>query len=140
MRRRDAAEAGYLSRAVARLERLTPSYAGGLALISAGSVVFERDGAPSAENQRLAYAAFQKAAAIGEGSKNAILTSLALGNLGRLYERSGQFAEATAMTQRALVAAQQTDAPELLFRWEWQNARPARSQGQLDAPLTGNHP
>jgi CHAT domain-containing protein len=137
MRRNSAAAAGYLSRAVARLERLTPSYAGGLALISAGSVVFERDGAPSAENQRLAYAAFQKAAAIGEGSKNAILTSLALGNLGRLYERSGQFAEATAMTQRALFAAQQTGAPELLFRWEWQNARLARSQGQVDAALAG---
>jgi CHAT domain-containing protein len=55
------------------------SFAGGLALVSAGAVVFETDGAPSAENQRLAYAAFQKASTIGEGSKNATVTSLVTG-------------------------------------------------------------
>jgi CHAT domain-containing protein len=137
MRRNSPTATAHLSRAVGRLEKMPPSFAGGLALVSAGAVVFERDGAPSAENQRLAYTAFQKAAAIGEGSKNATVTSLALGNLGRLYERSGQFAEATAMTQRALFAAQQTGARELLFRWEWQNARLARNQGQVEAALAG---
>ena len=129
------AAAARLSRAVARLEKMPPSYAGGLALISAGAVVFERDGPLSEENQRLAYAAFQQAAAIAEGGKNATLSSLALGSLGRLYERDGQFAEATALTERALFAAQQTGAPELLFRWEWQNAQLDLRQGQEDAAI-----
>jgi len=126
----------HLTRAIERIEHLPPSYPGGLALVSAGGTVFEHVGPISSEDQRLAYKALQLAAAIGDTSHNQTLSSLALGSLGRLYERAGQIERASALTDRALFAAQQTSAPELLFRWEWQKAHLARRQGRDEAAVT----
>ena len=60
---------------------------------------------------------------------------MAQGSFGRLYERAGQFADAGPTTDRALFAAQQGTAPELSFRWDWQQARLATRQGQVEAAL-----
>jgi len=136
-RKRDQQAATHLARAVARLDHLAPSYAGGLALVSAGAVVFEQNGPLTADNQRLASDAFERAEAIAKGTKNATLSSLALGSLGRLYERGGQLTQAAVWTERALFAAQQTSAPELLFRWEWQQARLEHRLGHDEAALAG---
>jgi len=73
--------------------------------VSAGGTVFEHVGPISSEDQRLAYKALQLAAAIGDTSHNQTLSSLALGSLGRLYERAGQIERASALTDRALFAA-----------------------------------
>ena len=124
-----------LARALDRLEAAAPSYSGGLALMSAGSVALERDGNLPARLRNIAHRAFQAAARTAETLHNARLAALAQGGLGRLYQRVGRPAEAAQVTDRALLAAQQAPAPELSFRLEWQQARLARQQGQAAAAL-----
>src|SRR5271166_1346324 len=63
LRRKDAAHATtLLTRAVDTLERLPPSYSRGMALVSAGSAVFEGEGRIPADAQAVASRAFRAAA------------------------------------------------------------------------------
>jgi CHAT domain-containing protein len=124
-----------LTRAVDTLTMLAPSYANGLALVSAGSVVFEEPGQIPADAQALAERAFRAAASTGERLRNLTLTSLATGGLGHLYERTDRLDEAAALTEKAAFAAQQASAPDLAYRWDWQRARLARRRNQTDLAL-----
>lgn len=124
-----------LSRAVDRLEQSPPSYGRGMALISAGSAVFEYPGKPTPEAEAIAYRAFQLAAQTADTLHNPTLSSLAQGSLGRLYERAGRDKEAVQLTGQALFAAQQASSPDLGFRWEWQRGRLARAEGRSDAAI-----
>jgi CHAT domain-containing protein len=124
-----------LVRAVTRLQHAPPSYSSTMALVSAGSLVFERKGIISAEDRRIAERAFEAAVAAADALHNATLASLARGDLGRLYQRTGRVGEASRLTDEALFAAQRGDAPELSYRWDWQQARLARQQGHLDSAL-----
>jgi CHAT domain-containing protein len=125
-----------LADAVQRLEQQPPSYARGMALVSAGSAVFEREGPVSGDLQATANRAFQAASAESNTVHNATLTSLLQGSLGRLYERAGRVDDAATLTDRALFAAQQANAPELTFRWSWQRARIANRRGQIATALS----
>jgi CHAT domain-containing protein len=49
--------------------------------------------------------------------------SHALGSLGHLYEQNGQIADARQLTERALLLAQQIDAADIAYRWQWQLGR-----------------
>jgi len=136
-RQKDIASAtALLTRAVGTLERLPTSYSHGMALVSAGSVVFESEGPIPADARALASRAFRAAAADAETLHNPTLSSLAQGSLGHLYERDNRLDEASSLTDRAAFAAQQASAPELSFRWDWQRARIARQRGQTDLALT----
>jgi CHAT domain-containing protein len=133
---RDMARAvSLLSHAVDRLERLPPSYGRGMGLVSAGSVLFvDTETVPGAA-QGVADRAFRAATQTAEALHNPTLSSLALGGLGRVYERTGSIAEASRLTEEALFAAQQASSPDLRFRWEWQEARIARAQQRYDTAL-----
>jgi CHAT domain-containing protein len=136
LRRKDAAGAtALLVRAVDTLERSPPSYYRGIALVSAGSAVFEGEESLSRDAQAVAYRAFRAAADTADALHNAALTSLAQGSLAHLYERTNRLDEASTLTDRAAFAAQQASAPGLSFRWEWQRARLALSRGQTDTAL-----
>jgi len=136
LRQNDAAAAiATLARAVERLQRAPPTYSGSLALVTAGSLAFEREGAIPADFRNTANHAFRAAEANAEKLRNPTLLSLAKGGLGRLDERTGRIGEAASLTDRALFAAQEASAPELSFRWDWQQARLSRRQGQDDAAL-----
>jgi CHAT domain-containing protein len=136
LRRGDTAHAiALLTQAVAALERQPPSFAVGLALISAGSAVFETEGAIAAGAEALAERAFRAAAQMARTLNNPTLASLADGSLGHLDERAGRTAEATNLTEQAAFAAQQAGAAELSFRWDWQRARLAWARGQSDLAL-----
>ena len=54
--------------------------------------------------------------------------SYSLGRLGSLYERTQQAAEAAALTEQALMIAQQIEAADLSYQWYWQQGRLRRSQ------------
>ena len=137
LRRKDAAQAtALLTRAVDTLERLPASYSRGMALVSAGSAVFEGEGRIPADAQAVASRAFRAAAENADSLHNPTLSSLAQGGLAHLYERENRLEEASRLTDRAAFAAQQASAPELSFRWDWQRARLARRRGQTDAALT----
>jgi CHAT domain-containing protein len=136
LRGNDVARAtALLTRAVDTLGALPPSYADGLALVAAGSAIFEGQGAISAEGQAVAERAFRAAAAMADTPRNFTIASLAEGGLGHLYERTGRLDDASALTERAAFAAQQASAPELSYRWDWQRARLARRRGQTDLAL-----
>jgi CHAT domain-containing protein len=136
-RRKDIASGtALLTRAVDTLERMPSSYSRGMALVSAGSAVFENDGAIPPDLRAVANRAFRIAAETAEALHNPTLSSLAQGGLAHLYEREGRFGEASNLTDRAAFAAQQASAPELSFRWNWQRARLARQRGQTELALT----
>jgi CHAT domain-containing protein len=137
LRRKDATQAtALLTRAVDTLERSPASYNRGMALVSAGSAVFEGEGSIPADAQAVASRAFRAAAGNADSLHNATLSSLAQGGLAQLYERENRLEEASNLTDRAAFAAQQASAPELSFRWDWQRARLARRRGQTDTALT----
>ena len=47
----------------------------------------------------------------------------ALGVLGNLYERNQQWSEAEKITKQALLKAQNVNAKELIYQWQWQLGR-----------------
>ncbi|AFY47544.1 hypothetical protein Nos7524_1672 [Nostoc sp. PCC 7524] len=59
----------------------------------------------------------------------------ALGNLGNLYEKTQQFAEAINLTQQALILAQSSNAPEITYLWQWQMGRLFKAQGNFTGAI-----
>jgi CHAT domain-containing protein len=49
--------------------------------------------------------------------------SYALGTLGAVYEKAGDWSNAKKNTQSALVIAQAINAPDMSYQWQWQIAR-----------------
>ena len=76
-----------------------------------------------------AYAALNDALAVAESIQDARARSYALGYLGELYEQGARYETAMQYTQQAAYAAQQADAPEILYRWQWQTGRILKAQG-----------
>jgi CHAT domain-containing protein/tetratricopeptide (TPR) repeat protein len=56
--------------------------------------------------------------------------SYACGYLGGLYLEDRELDRAEELTRRAILAAQQAQLPDSLYRWEWQNARLYRARWQ----------
>ncbi|MFO0699774.1 MAG: CHAT domain-containing protein [Nitrospira sp.] len=77
----------------------------------------------------------QESATIAERQGDKRTLSYALGYLGQLYETSFRMDEALQLTRRALFAAQSVDAPESLYRWQWQLGRQLAAIGQLDQAI-----
>jgi CHAT domain-containing protein len=55
--------------------------------------------------------------------------SYGLGQLGSLYETHGQWTEAQALTQQALLKADAVQSADVRYRWEWQLGRLRAKQG-----------
>ena len=85
---------------------------------------------PASINQ--ARTLLEEALAIGEAINNPRITSFALGKLGSLDERSGNYAAALKKTQQARLAADQDRAAQdSLYLWEWQLGRIYKAQGNV---------
>jgi CHAT domain-containing protein len=56
--------------------------------------------------------------------------------MAELYERADQYDEAQELTQHAILAAQRVDAPEALYRWQWQSARLLKAQGRTEQAIS----
>jgi len=76
-----------------------------------------------------AYGALNEALVVAERIQDARARSYALGYLGELYEQGARYETAMQYTQQAAHAAQQADAPEILYRWQWQTGRILKAQG-----------
>ena len=133
--RRNEPTAAMLSQAIGRLEQAPHSVARGLALMSAGNLVLERSGALPPADRALAERAFRAAQTDADTLHNTRLAALAQGGLGHLDERAGRPAEAARMTGEAQFSAQQAAAGDLMFRLDWQQARIAAQQGNIEAAL-----
>lgn len=79
---------------------------------------------------------FNEAAAVAEKIEDNLALSYASGYLGNLFENEFQFKEALNLTRIAIFRAQEVNAPEALFRWQWQAGRLFNSLGNLDEALS----
>jgi len=87
------------------------------------------------QSSRQALAGLQEALAVAEAIGDARGQSYALGYLGELYEQAARNDEALRLTQRAIFAAQQANAPEILYRWQWQAGRLLRAQAKNEQAI-----
>jgi CHAT domain-containing protein len=121
---RSAEATAVLSRLDTQARALEPSPDKAAALISVGRLYARL------QSRGRAYAALQEALAAAEAIDDARAGSYALGYLGELYEHASRNDEALQFTQRAIFAAQQADAPDILYRWQWQAGRLLRAQAK----------
>lgn len=78
-----------------------------------------------------AYRAFREAAATAEAIGDRRALSYAWGYTGGLYEGEGRYADGLEWTRRASFAAQEIDAQECLYLWEWQTGRLFKGLGRM---------
>ena len=126
---------GALDAALEHLQNISPSRQKLLALIGI-ALVYQRliTQLPQTRDPLVLRAAgvLQEAATIAEQQGDRRTLSYALGYLGHLYEAESRLDEALQLTRRALFIAQSVDAPESLYRWQWQLGRLLAATGQLD--------
>ncbi len=128
----------HLASGLSVIAELPASYDKVYALINTGLVYEELSLRPTGEHARLLKLAGHKlnealesATAIGDRRS----ASYGLGYLARLYESERRYDEAFALTRRAIFAAQQINAPEALYRWEWQAGRLLKASGRFEAAV-----
>ncbi|MEP6934560.1 MAG: tetratricopeptide repeat protein, partial [Nitrospirota bacterium] len=66
---------------------------------------------------------------------DARLRSYADGYLGHLYETEYRYDESLQLTRHAVSSAQSANAPESLFRWQWQLGRLLAATGKVDEAI-----
>jgi CHAT domain-containing protein len=82
-----------------------------------------------------AAGALQESATLAEQLGDARTLSFAFGHLGQVYESEQRLDEALSFTRRAIFSAQSVDAPESLYRWQWQLGRQLAATGKLDEAI-----
>lgn len=63
--------------------------------------------------------------------------SYSLGTLGKLYEKTADWANGIKVTQKALLSAQQINASDIAYQWQWQLGRLLQAQTEVGAVGTG---
>ena len=59
----------------------------------------------------------------------------ALGNLGKVYEQTQQWSIAQDLTRQALFLAQEINAPDIAYRWQWQLGRILKAEGDRQSAI-----
>jgi CHAT domain-containing protein/Tfp pilus assembly protein PilF len=127
-----------LDTATDELRGLEATHETAFAWINAGLAYRDLRGSlPASRDQLLlrAAGALTEAAAQANTIGDRRTTSYAWGYLGGLYETEGRYAEALELTRRAILAAQQVNAPESLYRWQWQAGRLLKKLGSGDEAI-----
>jgi CHAT domain-containing protein/Tfp pilus assembly protein PilF len=121
-------------KALDQMGALEPSHDKAAGLVNIGLGYFDlRSNLPDKEALLLlAHKALSEAGATAESVGDRRTASYAWGHLGRLYEEEHRYQEALQLTRRATFAAQHVNAPESLYRWEWQTGRLLRKSGIVD--------
>ncbi|WP_375515753.1 CHAT domain-containing protein [uncultured Nostoc sp.] len=61
--------------------------------------------------------------------------SYAMGSLGELYEKTGQFSDAQELTEKALFRAQSINASDIAYQWQWQLGRILKKKGDIKGAI-----
>jgi CHAT domain-containing protein len=125
---RNAEAAALLADLGAQARALEPSRDKAHVLISIGRL-YSRLGS------RNAHAFLQDALGVAEAIGDSRARSYALGYLGELYEQAGKTDDALQLAQRATFAAQEAQAPDIAYRWQWQAGRLLRAQGRTEQAI-----
>jgi CHAT domain-containing protein len=80
---------------------------------------------------QLVASAIEQARRLGDP----VTESYALGQLGKLYELSGQWREAQSLTQQALLRLEGLQAPEVAYQWAWQLGRLFKQQNNIPSAI-----
>lgn len=136
----DSGQVGQAAAQVRRVETLLPKLprTGRTAeLYTAAGSIFEDAYRQGRRPQDLAsaYQAYTRALTIGDALGEQRTRSYALGFLGRLYQFAGRGQEALDLTTRSIAAAESVGAPELLYRWHWQQGRLRAALGDRDSAI-----
>jgi CHAT domain-containing protein len=127
-----------LSKALEASDSLSNSHDKAYLLLKIGQVWqrLDADSKPYEGNGLLqAYAALYQGQVVAESIGDHLALSYALGYQGQVHEAAERFDDALNLTDRAIFAAQRANAPEALYRWEWQAGRLLRTQGDIDGAI-----
>ncbi len=69
------------------------------------------------------------------GTADTRAESYGLGLLGHLYQQQNQWVNARNLTQEATQIAQQINAPEIAYRWQWQLGQILKQQGETEGAI-----
>ncbi|MFW6189800.1 MAG: CHAT domain-containing protein [Planctomycetota bacterium] len=97
--------------------------------------LLRRGAGPAEKLLGRAFESYRAALDLARRSGNRRAECFALGYLGSLYEARARHEEGLRLSRRAAFLAQRLQAPELLYRWQWQTGRLLRSLGQVEAAL-----
>jgi CHAT domain-containing protein len=117
------------------LKEFEPSHDKAMNLIQVGLGYQQLRESMSAMNAPLlvrAAGVLLEATTVAEQVGDARTRSYANGYLGHLYETEYRYDEALQLTRHAVFSAQSANAPESLFRWQWQLGRLLAATGKLD--------
>ena len=133
----DAAR-NWLDQALDGLKDLEPSHDKATGLIQVGlgyQQLLPEMEAMKAPLLLRAAGVFVEAATVAEKIGDTRTLSYAQGYLGHLYETEHRNDEALRLTRQAVFSAQAANAPESLYRWQWQLGRLLAATGKLDEAL-----
>ena len=127
-----------LERVSKQAKSLPPSHQKAYVLISIGrlySRLAGSSGSTTAELEKRADQVLNEAASVASSIDDDRAMSYAYGYLGTLYEGAGRTEDAMQYTRKALHQLQETPAPEIRYRWQWQEGRLLRAEGDIDAAI-----
>ena len=130
---------GLLETAQDEVGNFPPSFDKAHALVNIGLAYADLRTDMEANSDELllrAVAALTDAVSISQQIGDARTQSYALGHLGHLYETEHRYDEALSLSRQAVFTAQSVNAPESLYRWQWQTGRILASLNRLDEALT----
>ncbi|MDH5710530.1 MAG: CHAT domain-containing protein [Gammaproteobacteria bacterium] len=128
-----------LDNVMKQAESLSPSHEKAYVLMSVGRLYSRLAESSDASNTRLqkrAYHALKTAADIAESMKDNRAMSYAYGYLGELDEKAGRIDDAMLSTSKALSHLRTTPAPEIRYRWQWQEGRLLRAKGKTEQAIS----
>lgn len=127
-----------IDKALLLLRGLEDSYYKAHALINAGLLANDlQTHIPGQETALvvLASEAFTEAVRVSQAIGDLRTLSYAYGYLGSLYESEARLEETLKLTRAAIFYAQRSQAPESLYRWQWQSGRILRSMGKPEESI-----
>jgi CHAT domain-containing protein len=128
----------WLDQALEGLNEMPDSHDKAVGLIQVGLGYQRlRPDMPSSDSPLLLRAAgvYVEAADVAEKIGDTRMRSYADGYLGHLYETERRYDESLHLTRRAIFSAQAANAPESLYRWQWQLGRLLAGMNQLDEAI-----
>jgi len=135
VRERDRRTAETLLAEAARLVQTLPdSHDKAFHLLAIGQLRRTLPGTP-AQQRTQALQDFTAAATLARQLDDQRSLSHALGYQAQWQQDSNHPTEALAFYRQAAFAAQQAEAPELLYRWQWQIGRLLKTQGDRDGAI-----
>jgi len=128
-----------LSNATEQAQSLSPSHEKAYVMISIGRLYSRLAGmsvTSSSKLENLAYQTLKIAATTAEKIDDSRAISYAHGYLGEFYEQTGRSEEAMLSTRKAMHHLRETSAPEIRYRWQWQEGRLLQAEGNTDQAIS----